>query len=108
MGCAVVREIVLTAREALRHKALNKELEKLEMQERRDKEELASKIEELKDELEAARRTIAGHNQGVRRNEKNQDTKHGTAERETSSGSVESWESNGSLEVGGPAHRKEW
>lgn len=51
--CAVLRETNLTARKALSRRASDSKLGKLRKQERRDRDELARKIEKLKNEPEA-------------------------------------------------------
>lgn len=51
---AILRTVNLTAREVFSQKALSRKLNELENQERRDKEQLASRIKNPGNELDAA------------------------------------------------------
>lgn len=67
---------------------------------------MASKNDELENELKAAAEWSARLERNVRRYWRSQGTKPRTAERGSSSGRVGSPEWHGSSEVGSPAHKK--
>lgn len=67
----------LTVWKMVSHRASESKVDKVAKQERRDRKELARKIEELGKELEAAKKSIARGGAAVRGN--GQDRKRGTA-----------------------------
>lgn len=87
VDCAVLKDVNLTARQVLRHRASDQKLNKLERQQRGNVNEWARINAELKGELEAAKEGIArngGDLQG-----KDQRTECGTADTGLSNGSRE-------------------
>lgn len=104
VDCAVLREMILTAREVFSQPALDSKLYEVGKQEKRNREELARKNEERKNKLEAAEKTIVRHKGDVRGS--SQSTKRRATGRERNSGSRENSNSNCSLEVRSPTHKK--
>lgn len=81
---AALKEMDLTAWEELRQRASNKKMNEQKKQERRGREEMASKQERLGNALAAAKETIAKPEKVVREYERNQGAKSGTAKKESS------------------------
>lgn len=106
VDCAVLRATNLTARRVFSHRALSNKVNKLEKQKRRDREELASKSKELKNELEAARERVTRLEEAVRGSRASQGSKRRTVEKGSSSRGRESPESDGSPEVQSPTQKK--
>lgn len=79
--CAVLLEMNLTAREMLRHRALNSRRNELGKQERRDREGVANKKESLENHLRAAKEATARLEKVVQSYEATQGTKSKAAER---------------------------
>lgn len=102
VNCALLNDMNLTARDVLSHKALNRELSELEVQWRKDREELASKIEKLKADMKRTARL----QEDVWGEGKNQGKNSRTAERESISSSGRSPKSICSPKMGGAVHKK--
>lgn len=89
LDCAALRKMILTAREVLSHRALDSKLSELGKQEQKNRKELVSKEEELKNARNAAKRTSARPEGDVQGTETSQGTKRRTGKRESSRSSGE-------------------